>query len=373
MRPLSLPAAGSITALMSVGLARVHRGVHSAFQLIWRRRVDADAAERLHHLVVARALDEHGRRRIRSARHIDVGAAIDAVIVEDDDADRQAVAADGLHLHPAEAERAVAFDREHRLAGFDRGRNRRTHADAHHAPGADVEALARLVHVDDAAREIERVGAFVDQDRIGTLLDDGAQNAQRAVIIHRRFVVHQTRRHLRDVLVLLGIDRVEPVGGRRRPVAAHLLEKRRHARADIAHQRCRDLDVAVHLPGLDVDMDEFLRMRLAPRLALAVGQQPVQTRADQHHDVRILQHRRTRGTRTLRMQVGQETFRHAHGQERCAALLHEGFDVFIGLRIRRTFAQDDQRTLRVSEHVERALDRSGRRNLRGCGVDHLHQ
>ncbi len=76
----------------------------------------ADAAERLHHLVVARALHEDRRRRI-GARRIDVGAAIDAVIVEDDDADRQVVPADRLDLHAGEAESAVALDREHRVAG----------------------------------------------------------------------------------------------------------------------------------------------------------------------------------------------------------------------------------------------------------------
>ena len=202
MRPLSLPAAGSSTALISVGLPESIAVVDGALELVRRRRIDADAAERLHHLVVARALDEHGRRRVR-ADLVDVGAAIDAVVVEDDDADRQLVPADRLDLHAGEAERAVAFDRQHRLAGLDGRADAIAHADAHDAPGADVDALARLIHVDDAAREIERVGAFVDQDGVRPLLDDGAQHAERAVIVHRRVVVHQPRRHLGDVLVAL--------------------------------------------------------------------------------------------------------------------------------------------------------------------------
>src|SRR6267154_5990836 len=86
-------------------------------------------------------------------------------------------------------------------------------------PGADVEPLARLMHVDDAAGEVERVGTLVDEDGVGPFLDDGAQDAERAVIIHRRVVVHQPRRHLRDVVVALGLDGIEPVGRRRRPVA----------------------------------------------------------------------------------------------------------------------------------------------------------
>ena len=185
MRPLSLPAAGSSTALISVGLPESIAALTARLSSSGAGRIDADAAERLHHLVVARALDEHGRRRVR-ADVVDVGAAIDAVVVEDDDADRQVVPADRLDLHAGEAEGGVAFDREHRLAGLDRGGDGIAHADAHDAPGADVEALARLIHVDDAAREIERVGAFVDQDGVGPLLDDGAQHAERAVVVHRR-------------------------------------------------------------------------------------------------------------------------------------------------------------------------------------------
>src|SRR5687768_3086117 len=129
-------------------LAGVHRLVDGALQLIGRRCVDADAAESFHHLVVPRALDEHGRRWIRT-HLVDVGAAINAVVVEDDDADRQLVPADRLDLHAGEAEGRVAFDCEDRLAGFDGRSDGVAHADAHNAPGADVNTLARLIDVDD--------------------------------------------------------------------------------------------------------------------------------------------------------------------------------------------------------------------------------
>src|SRR4051794_20538917 len=79
-------------------LAGIHRGIHRAFQLIGAGRVDADAAKGLHHAVVARAFHEHGRRRV-GTHGIHVGAAIDAVIVEDDDANRKLVAADRFDLH----------------------------------------------------------------------------------------------------------------------------------------------------------------------------------------------------------------------------------------------------------------------------------
>ena len=125
--------------------------------------------------------------------------------------------------------------------------------------------LRGLIHVDDAAREIERVGAFVYEDGIRPLFDDGAQRTERAVVVHRRRILHQSRRHLGDVLFPLRIDGADPVSRRARPFAVHAGKQSRHARADIADHGCDDLDVAVHLLGLDVDLDEFLRMRARPR------------------------------------------------------------------------------------------------------------
>src|SRR5579875_3827267 len=103
--------------------------------------MDTSTAEGLHHLVVARVLDEHHRCKIGPARRIDVGAAINTVIVENDDADRQLVAADRLDLHAGEAECRIALQCENGFAGFDRSTNREAHPDAHDTPGADVETL----------------------------------------------------------------------------------------------------------------------------------------------------------------------------------------------------------------------------------------
>src|SRR5207245_7907600 len=99
-----------------------------------------------------------GGRHIGAAGRIDVGAAVDAVVVEYHHADRQVVAAEGLDFHAREAEGAVALDRNHRLAADHGRRDGKAHADSHHAPGADVQALSRLVHVDDAAGYVDRVG-----------------------------------------------------------------------------------------------------------------------------------------------------------------------------------------------------------------------
>ena len=113
--------------------------------------------------------------------------------------------------------------------------------------------------------------------------------------------------------------------------------------------------------------------RLAPGLALAVRQQPVEPRADQHHDVAVLQHGRARRAGALRMRVGQQALGHAHRQERNAALLDQRADRVVGLRVGGALAEDDQRTLGALQHVERALDRGGRRKLRRRRIDHLDQ
>jgi hypothetical protein len=77
-----------------------------------------------------------------------------------------------------------------------------------------------------------------------------------------------------------------------------------HAGADIADDRRGDLDVAVHLARLDVDLDELLRARRAPLLALAVTEQPVEAGTDHHYDIAVGQHGRACGGGGLRMGVG---------------------------------------------------------------------
>src|SRR6185312_16237639 len=58
-------------------------------QLLRRRDVLADAAERLHQLLVARVLHEHEGRRVLRAAVALLVAAIDAVVVEDHHAHRK--------------------------------------------------------------------------------------------------------------------------------------------------------------------------------------------------------------------------------------------------------------------------------------------
>src|SRR5258708_18435247 len=99
-------------------------------QLFRPRVVVADSAECFDHLVVARALDEHRRGNVLAAGRVHVGAAIHAVVVEDNRANRQVIAADGFQFHAAEAERAIAFDRRNRLAARHPRPDGKPHANA---------------------------------------------------------------------------------------------------------------------------------------------------------------------------------------------------------------------------------------------------
>ena len=221
-------------------------------------------------------------------------------------------------------------------------------------------------HVDRAARQVERVGAFVDEDRIRPLFDDGAQGAERAVEVHGRSGAHQPRRHLGDVFLAFRLDGVDPLRRRRRPLAAHAVEQRRDAGADVAHHRSDDLGIRVHLLRLDVDLDECLR-RVAPGLALAVRQEPVEPGADQHDDVGLLQHRRACGAGTLRMRVGQKALGHAHRQKRYAALFDADCELVVGLRVGRAFPENHQGTLALFSRFSARVTASGAGIWAGAG------
>src|SRR5262249_61639277 len=101
--------------------------------------MDANSAEPFNDLAVARVFDEGGCRRVGTAAGINVRAAINAVVVEDDDANRQVVPTDRFDFHAAETKGAVAFHCEHRLASFHRSRDSKSHADAQEAPGTDLQ------------------------------------------------------------------------------------------------------------------------------------------------------------------------------------------------------------------------------------------
>jgi hypothetical protein len=73
------------------------------------------------------------------------------------------------------------------------------------------------------------------------------------------------------------------------------------------------------------------------------------------------------------MRIGKQALRHAHRQERRAGFFDKRADGVVGLRISRALAEDEERFLRRAEYFDRALHRARRRNLRGCGVDHLDE
>ena len=150
------------------------------------------------------------------------------------------------------------------------------------------------------------------------------------------------------------------------------------ARADVADDGRIDTNVAVGLLWRDVDLDEFLAAPLlgavaAPRLAFAVRKQPVEARTDHHHDVGFRQHVRASRGRGLLVRVGQQALGHGHGQVGDAGPFHQRANIRIGLRVRRALAENDQRTLRGPEQIERALHGVRRRDLARRRIDHLDQ
>jgi hypothetical protein len=104
-----------------------------------------------------------------------------------------------------------------------------------------------------------------------------------------------------------------------------------------------------------------------------MAEQPVQPRADQHHDIGFGQRRRARRRRRLRVIVGQQPLGHRHRQEGNAGLLDKRTDVGVGLRVGRALAEDDERRLRGRRQIERTLDRFGCGQMARRGIDHAHE
>src|ERR1019366_8364446 len=102
----------------------------------------ARAAESLDEFVIARSPHENSWRWIGAPATVEVVAPVDAAVVEDDSDDRERIAANGLDLHAAEPEGAIAFDGDHGLSARHCCADGITHTDTHHTPGAGVETFA---------------------------------------------------------------------------------------------------------------------------------------------------------------------------------------------------------------------------------------
>src|SRR6516164_1522587 len=174
-------------------------------------RVVSNAAERLDHFVVAGVRLQAGRGWWKQTRLV---AAINPAVIEDHNDDRKSVAADSLDLHTAEAEGAVTLDSYDGLAAYGSGGNGIAHADAHHAPGTDIEAPARLPHVNNVAREVECVGPFVDDINVPLVGKHITNRAERDREIHGMRIGAQLSRHAMLVLLLVLLERLDPLGAR---------------------------------------------------------------------------------------------------------------------------------------------------------------
>jgi len=73
------------------------------------------------------------------------------------------------------------------------------------------------------------------------------------------------------------------------------------------------------------------------------------------------------------MSVGQQTLAMLIGRKGMPLFSTRARMASFGLRVGRTFAEDDQGALGALEDIERALDRSGSRNLGWSRSDDLDQ
>src|SRR5438105_9751304 len=185
------------------GAAVVHRLVEGALQVLRVLDKEALAAEGFHHPVVAGAVDQRvglhvEHRVVRDLRH----AGADAAVVQNDDLDRQVVAAQRLHLHAGEADRRISRQVDDRTVRVhDGGGDRLAEAEAHRAVGAGVEAGTGVGDVQLGEADIHRAGALRTQDRV--LRHPGGDIAQGTEIVGRSFVVVDLRPNLRRVLLRL--------------------------------------------------------------------------------------------------------------------------------------------------------------------------
>ena len=114
-----------------------------------------------------------------------------------------------MRYHPRSPERDTPFPR---------CRDSLPHPNSHDAPSTNVQPLTRFQYVDDRAREIERIGALINQHYIRSFRDHVAQHAQRTVIVHRHVIVLQPRRHGRCWSLLADGVRPGLVGAQSSPI-----------------------------------------------------------------------------------------------------------------------------------------------------------
>src|SRR5438132_8105166 len=236
-------------------------------------------SKRFDHLVVASVRNEASRRRL-SARLI---AAVNPVVVDNQGHDWEPVSADRLELHSAESEGAVTYDGHDPSTGHSGRGDGISHADAHHTPCTAIEALARLIHVDDVASEIESIGPLVDDGNVRFIREHIANRSEGTRETHRMWIGTQLRCHAGDILLFALIHRLQPRCAWLDLTRLECGEEGGHRRFDIADDRCRDRTVTVDFRGGDVELDDL--RAFIPEGRPSLRKKPVQACPDQHDDI----------------------------------------------------------------------------------------
>src|SRR3989441_7122474 len=219
----------------------------------------ADAAKGFDQLFVARLLHQDGRAGVGATAAVDIVAAIDSAVVEDNGDDREAIAANGFDLHSVEAEGAVTFDGHDRIAADDRRADCVAHADAHHPPGPAIKAFARHAHVDNVAGDVQRVRPLVDEIDLRLVGEHAFDGAQSTVEIHRVGVGGEVSHHALYVVLLALGELIEPWGTRPDLAGLEHRQQGRDGRGNIPYDRRSDGAIAVHLSRRDIQLNELRR------------------------------------------------------------------------------------------------------------------
>ena len=176
---------------------------------------------------------------------------------------------------------------------------------------------------------------------------------------HRHGVRVHAGGELGIVLLGVGLEHVEPLRGR---LHWRLLETgidHLHGGLDVADHRACDGTGVLDLVRVDIDLDE-LDVRV-PFLALAEIEHPVQTSADEQHDVGGAQRETAAARRAVWVIVRNDALGHRHRLEWHVGLLDEFTQFVLGLGQRRTLAHKHERVLGLGEQLERFIHRGLRR------------
>ncbi len=225
-------------------------------------------------------------------------------------------------------------------------------------------------HVDHVARDVERVGAFVDEVDVSGSRRTRRARPRSALELHAATGSASSRSLIVATLFALracSSSRQAEGAVRRRLVDRRAFDEGRGDRFDVTHQRRGDRLVAVELGGVDVDLDEPRvgdQSGASPWLSSQLRRAPISSTTSARDSAS-----ERRGRHGLWVVVGEQALGHPHREVRQARGFDERADLDVRLRVRGALAEHDERPRGVGEQRQRPIHGLRRRQLarRGLG------